>query len=201
MLFQTRLKTSQHLRVYDSSRSLKTFSLSYIQLNGIAYLINNRHLHRHDTLKLLNQWDHPARTVVPSSPVSSHLNDTNECSIHRNVTYPDAPGTPRLNFGRWIMQALLRKVMWIHDGASRQGSPSTWTGIALAVLRIADRHCVTRTPPWPPICKPACWCQKFIFTIYKQQPICIDNLTKHFPQSKHNIQLLKIIYNLFFVRR
>jgi hypothetical protein len=53
------------------------------------------------------------------------------------------------------MVAWLRKAIRMREAASLQGSPSTCTGIALAVVSSTSRHCVSRSP-CPPTCSAAC---------------------------------------------
>ncbi len=52
------------------------------------------------------------------------------------------------------MLAWFLREMWITDGASLQGSPSTCMGIDLKVVRVTSRHWFNRSP-WPPTCSVA----------------------------------------------
>lgn len=53
------------------------------------------------------------------------------------------------------MVAWLRSAIRIRDAESLQGSPSTCTGMALAVVSSTSRHWVSRSP-CPPTCSAAC---------------------------------------------
>ena len=64
------------------------------------------------------------------------------------------------------MLAWLLRLMWMTDGASLQGSPSTCMGMDLKVVRVTSLHWWSRSP-WPPTCSVA-WTQ----TTTGQQQSC-----------------------------
>jgi len=130
---------------------------------------------------LFGCWHHSALwlTVKAAPHKFSHLhtvlkrhkftNCYRQTELWKTVTYSGDSAELELRFGRRIIVAWPRCLMWMIDGGSRQGSPSTWTGIVLDVSRQAERHWVSRTPPWAPICNPA-WITTSTITSYFHVP-------------------------------
>lgn len=73
----------------------------------------------------------------------------------RAGTYSLCRGVALRRLAFCTMVAWLRRAMRMREAASLQGSPSTCTGMALAVVRSTSRHCVSRSP-CPPTCSAAC---------------------------------------------